>query len=230
MSASPPALFSPARQPHRLRSRAFTLVEVVLAIGIVAVAFVALLGLLPTGLGLFRDAMNATVSSQIAQRVLTDAQQTDFDTLIDHIPREDPTGEFNDLTFQAPTRNQPALRYFDDQGTEVIPANPNTLTPAEKRRIIYYVNTRITVHATRPKATVRGANNTGPDAFDFAMVTVEVAANPGNKTIPIRINPPSAKDETDALRNLFKPTPGITITTYSTMVARNQPFVPTTSS
>jgi uncharacterized protein (TIGR02598 family) len=195
----------------------------VLAIGIVAVAFVALLGLLPTGLGLFRDAMNSTVSSQIAQRVLTDAQQTDFDILIDGIARDENT--WDDFTFRAPTRARPALRYFDDQGTEVIPVNPASLSATEKRRILYHVNTRISVRASRPKAAVRGATNSGQDAVDLALVTVEVAANPGNKTIPIRISPPAADDENEPLRNLFKPTPGVTISTYSTMVARNQPFV-----
>ncbi len=76
----------------------FSLVEVTMAIGIVAFTFVAIFGLLPVGLGTFRSAMNASVQTQIVQRVVADAQQTDFDTLLNK-----------------PTEN----RYFDDEGNDL---------------------------------------------------------------------------------------------------------------
>jgi len=72
-------------------------VEFVLAIGVVSFAFVGLLGLLPVGLNNFGAALDTSVRSQIAQRFISDAEQTDFDTL----------------------QNQAAVvRYFDDEGTE----------------------------------------------------------------------------------------------------------------
>ena len=47
----------------------FSLVEVVIAVGVAAFALVALLGLLPSGLKTFKSTMNTAVGSQIAQRV-----------------------------------------------------------------------------------------------------------------------------------------------------------------
>lgn len=65
--------------PSRFQvQRAFTLVEIVLAIGIVAFAFVAIMGMLPVGLATFNNAVDATVEAQIAQQVFADAQQVKF--------------------------------------------------------------------------------------------------------------------------------------------------------
>lgn len=90
--------FPPEAAWRNRRKRAFSLVEVTLAIGIIAFAFVAIFGLVPIGLGSFRAALDTSVRAQIAQRLATEAQQTDFDTLLKDAKR---------------------LRYFDDEGTEV---------------------------------------------------------------------------------------------------------------
>ena len=52
-------------------STSFTLVEVVLAIGIVAFAIVAIFGVLPVGLSASHSSQDDTRSGQIAQDVLT---------------------------------------------------------------------------------------------------------------------------------------------------------------
>jgi len=67
--------------PHPRRLAAFSLIEVILAIGIVALAFIPLLGLLPTGLQSFRSAVDQTVASQIAQKIAGEAQQSDFENI-----------------------------------------------------------------------------------------------------------------------------------------------------
>jgi uncharacterized protein (TIGR02598 family) len=101
----------------------FTLVEVVLAIGIIAFAFIPLLGLLPLGLDVSRQAIDTTVQAQIAQQLTTQAQQTDFSLL---------------STFASNSINTPY--YFDDQGNKatssdrriyeaVISATSNTALP-----------------------------------------------------------------------------------------------------
>ncbi|MEA3211554.1 MAG: hypothetical protein QOE70_4611 [Chthoniobacter sp.] len=96
-SQVPPQL--PARSPRRQNSlRAFSLIEITLAIGIVAFAFVALFGLLPVGLNVFRGALDTSVRSQIVQRLVADAQQADFDVL---------------------KSKGDSFRYFDDEGTEI---------------------------------------------------------------------------------------------------------------
>jgi uncharacterized protein (TIGR02598 family) len=74
---------------------AFSLVEVVIAVGVAAFALVALLGLLPSGLKTFKSTMNTAVGSQIAQRVFNDMQIADW----------------KDLTN--------TVRYFDEQGNEL---------------------------------------------------------------------------------------------------------------
>lgn len=77
---------------------AFSLIEVVLCLGIIAFAFVSMFGLLPVGLSTFREAMDNSLGSQITQRLVNEAQQTDYPTLI---------------------ATAVTLRYFDDQGKEV---------------------------------------------------------------------------------------------------------------
>lgn len=196
--------------------RAFSLVEVTLSIGVVAFAFVSLFALIPVGLDTFREGMGTTVGAQIAQRVIAEAQQTDFDLLIDHISREDSTQD--GLTFRAPARNDERLRYFDEQGSEVIPLNPASLTGAEKQKIIYHVNTRVMIRTPRPGT---GVNR---NAIDLATVTVQVATNPGNREIPI--HNAAAGDASEPERNLFKPDTKMSISTWSAMIARNQPSIP----
>jgi uncharacterized protein (TIGR02598 family) len=63
------------------RISAFSLVEVAMSLGIVAFAFTALMGMLPIGLTLFRNAADTSVTTRIVQKVSGDLQQADFDTI-----------------------------------------------------------------------------------------------------------------------------------------------------
>jgi len=62
----------------RRSSAGFTLVETVIAMGIVAFAMLGILGLVPVGLTNFREAMNNTAESQIIQGVSNDILLTDY--------------------------------------------------------------------------------------------------------------------------------------------------------
>lgn len=93
--------FSPTRLARIKARGGFTLVEVVLAIGIIAFAFIPLMGLLPLGLDVSRQAIDTTVQSQIVQQLTTEAQQTDFSGLSD---------------FAKSTTTHPY--YYDDQGNK----------------------------------------------------------------------------------------------------------------
>ena len=73
----------------------FSLIEVVLAVGVAAFALVTIMGLLPAGLSTFKNSMNTAVGSQIAQRVFNDLQVADF------------------------TYIQNTNRYFDEQGNDL---------------------------------------------------------------------------------------------------------------
>ena len=185
------------RQTPGLASAAFSLVEVTVAIGIVAFAFVAIFALLPTGMRVFRQSINTTVTSQIAQRILNDAQQTDFEALI--------KDGGNSVILGAHATGRKAVRFFDDQGNE-----QTSSTDA-----IYWANTRITPATPLP--------NTGIAAQDvpyLATVTVQVAHNPANAA-PV-LSSASADNQAKPLRNLWTNNPVGEITTYSALVSRNQ--------
>ena len=64
-------------RPHSGKA-AFSLIEVTLAIGIIAFAFVALFGLLPTGLQTFRAAIDTSNETWILQSINSMVQTTDF--------------------------------------------------------------------------------------------------------------------------------------------------------
>lgn len=91
--------------------RAFSLVEVVLALGVVSFAFVGVLGLMPVGLKSFRTAMETNMQSLLSQRVAGEAQRSRFADL--------KAGDFSSLNFP---------QYFDDQGSPVAgPSDPGCL-------------------------------------------------------------------------------------------------------
>src|SRR5436190_20884425 len=104
---------SPAETPvlpgyFRVRSTSgFSLVEVVLAIGVVSFAFVTLFGLLPSGLTMFRKAMDISVGAQIFQKIVDDARQTDFSTLVDSTNTSTST---TPVTFRGPQMAKHTLR------------------------------------------------------------------------------------------------------------------------
>lgn len=193
-----PPLFS---LNSKRQNAAFSLVEVTIAIGIVAFGFVAIFGLLPTGMTIFRQSINTTVTAQIAQRIINDARQTDFDALI--------TDAGNSTIALSPANmtGRKAVRYFDDQGNEVA-----------KISAIYWVNTRITRATPLPSV---GGNS---DLEDLAMVTIQVANNPGGQDLEMVSG--SASDQNTPLRNLWSgnttSSVPVQILTYSALVSRNQ--------
>lgn len=63
------------------RAEAFSLVEVTLALGIVAVSLLSLLGLLPAGLGVLRESMDQTLHAQIVQRISAGLVSSEFAAL-----------------------------------------------------------------------------------------------------------------------------------------------------
>jgi|GEM_PF-1233228 len=63
------------------QKRAFSLVEVVLALGLVSFAVIAILGLIPTGLTTLRQAMNQTVEAQIVKSIGARAVTANFTNL-----------------------------------------------------------------------------------------------------------------------------------------------------
>ena len=65
----------------KITSPAFTLVEVVLALGVVSFAVVTLLALIPTGMSVFQQAQTNNVETQIVQQINTELQNAPFSSL-----------------------------------------------------------------------------------------------------------------------------------------------------
>ena len=80
MHSAPPPV-NPSLAPKPRQSQGFSLVEVALALGIVAFAFVSLFGLLPVGLTTFRNAIDTTNESRIVQSFVSKVIATDFENL-----------------------------------------------------------------------------------------------------------------------------------------------------
>jgi len=185
-----------------------------LAIGVIAFAFIAIFGLIPSGLRIFRQAMDASVGSQIAQRVVSDAQQTDFDQLI--------TDEGGNTITGVNATGRKAVRYFDEQGNELLNSD-GSIPQSAPPKAIYHVNTRITPATTLPKKGTSTADNA-----NLATVTIQVAYNPGN--LPLVLEEGSPSDQDKPMRNLWTgafqrnktDTAAAPILVYSTLVSKNK--------
>lgn len=111
----------------------FSLIEVVMAIGIVSFAFVAIFGLIPIGLTNFRNAMDVSLVSQIAQQVVSDVEQTGLS--------------------QLQSNNFP-IRYFNDQGVQVGDEN-NRPSASAMAQVIYQVK----VSVQSPSPAIAGSSS-----------------------------------------------------------------------
>ena len=198
--------FQTSPRPAR-REGGFSLVEVSLSVAIVGFGFAGLLGLMTSGLTQFRTSMDATISAQIAQRVLADAQQADFTVLVDAaaLGKKQPDPQF---TFRAPRVDAPAFRFFDAQGDELHAEPEGGLSPAEATAAVYQVNVRVRPFAQVPRA----AQVTQPQ---LAQVTVQVAHLPAAQ-------PFGVETEAGPRQNLFKARPSAAIYTFAALVGRNE--------
>jgi uncharacterized protein (TIGR02598 family) len=166
-----------------------------MAIAVIAVAFVALLGLLPAGMSAYRSAAATSAATQIFEKVLADARQTDFSKLV--YPG---VGQPAKPVSAANTFREPHLRYFDQDGEEVVPKSAGAPSADEVAKIVYHANTRIVTNSKVPE---------GHLGLYLATLTVQIATNPGN--LPLSFD----GDQ------LFVPTPGIQIRTFSVQLAKN---------
>lgn len=199
----------------------FSLVEVVLAVGVIAFAFVAILGLLPAGLTQFRQAMDNSVASQIGQRIIMDAQLSDFDTLTNSVAgivqKRDAssTAYFRARSFAASdtSKSNPLyIRYFDEQGNEIV---PQSAVPSAKEAasIVYHVNTRIVPAPSLPGNDPSAPQDLGSaTGVNLVTILVQVAFNPSGKTLPI--------DNTTLMFDLTKQK-GLPVRNYSAQIGRN---------
>lgn len=157
---------------------AFSLVEIMLAIAVIAFAFIGLLGLLPAGLTTFRQAMDTSVGAQIAQRIAGEIQETDYATLLKNCQPDLST--FQDSDDQAGLLPR---RFFDDQGNEIKVVNSEQLTDEERLKILYEVVVRVSRARRVPVGTA--ANGSRAGSKNLATLTIQVANNPAGTPLPL---------------------------------------------
>lgn len=214
------------RQP-----RAFSLVEVVLSIGVIAFAFIGVFSLLPAGMNAFREGMDASISAEIAQRIISEAEQSNFDALvpsggnpIDGVTVGGSAGQFYALP----------LRYFDDQGTELGVSDTSTsvptLTPDERDRVVYTVRVRGSLpgdadptaqggdcFTSLPASADAEYPNTTPFKPRFTtFLTIQVTKNPNRLVLDSFIDPASFLISSTIAKGKSLP-----VKTFSAIVARN---------
>ena len=188
--------------------------ETALATAILGVVLIGLIGMIPSGTQRFQAAMDISLAAQISQRILHDAEESEFDTLIDKsaLPG-DPEGKSycsQHFTFRSPRVTAPGWRYFDVQGSEIVTTG-GELTAAQRRMVVYYVNVRIMPRAVLP--TINESSS------QVALLTVQVARNPGH--LPLEFWPGEAADADSPERNLIKPGK-VPLYTHTALIGRNQ--------
>jgi len=156
--------------------------------------------------------MDTTIGSQIAQKVINEAIQTDFDILVDNANlKRDTSGDVTpaNFTFRGPLIAASAFRYFDDQGNE--------LATSGSAKAVYHVLTRI-----NPQVPLPGVGPAVPDLRNLAQVTVQVVKNPGNAQVNVVAQPKNGTDSQNTpLRNLVDPAQKLPTYTAVVLVPRN---------
>ncbi len=204
-------------KPSLKRETGFSLVEVTLALAIVAITLVALLGLLSPGLSNFRAAIDTQIAGEIFQRVAADAQETDFDTLIQSGTATEKGGTGR-LFYRLP------LRHFDNEGTEVKVANADKPTSGEARTIVYTVRVRGSLpgdpdpakHTSSYGTSLPAAAGSRFNPRDLSFLTVQIAGTGGTRALA-----PLIDSQTFLISPALAAKSSMPVRTYATIVARN---------
>lgn len=136
------------KSPQKIltRSAAFSLVEVILALGLVTFAVTVIVGLLPVGLTSINQSMNQTIEAQILRSISSQSVVADFRSLAT-------SGLYFDREGQPTTM---ANAYYDVRVTTNAPVYPGSTEAAGLRESI--VTLKIEMIA-RPSSTAAGSTN-----------------------------------------------------------------------
>ena len=193
--------------------------EVSLALVVVAIALVALLGLLPSGMSNFRTALDSQIAGEIFQRVVADAQETDFDPLIKSGTDTEKGGASLQF-YRLP------LRHFDNQGTEVKVADANapTLIEAREMGILYSVRVRGSLpgdpdpakHMPNFATSLPGVAAPRFNPRGLTFLTVQIAVTSGTRALA-----PLVDAQTFLISPSLASKSQLQVRTYVAVVARN---------
>jgi len=97
--------------PRTSSVRGFSLIEVVMALGIVSFSMLAIMGVLPLGLSTLQDSVNQTATAIISQQIRSELQQVSFDSTV----------AFNITQFD--TTSSGYYEYYTYDGVKTVQAN-----------------------------------------------------------------------------------------------------------
>ncbi len=105
-SPESPVLNDPIKPATRAARRAFSLIETVISVAIVATVMISLLAMLPLGIDSLSEAKETDIQARIMQSIISEVQMT---------------GWTINESFEANLRDKfpTQVRYFDDEGNEV---------------------------------------------------------------------------------------------------------------
>ena len=147
----------PYRSRIAWRVSAFTLVEVALAIAIVAFVLVVLAGVWPSGEDRLKGAIDLTIAAQLAQRISAEVELADFADVLHEAEIAQPP---------APAMGALPRRYFSYAGREVAQDDPAR---------IYEVLTRV---SHREQLPLQVSKNGRWNAQGQLVLTIEVVVSP----------------------------------------------------
>jgi uncharacterized protein (TIGR02598 family) len=150
-----------------VRTPAFSLVEVTLALGIAAFCLMAVFGLMPVGVQTNRNATSQTASTSILANVVSDLRRAP-------IPRPTPSPQQSSLyKIMIPAaggaNGTPQIFYFDENGrfaTSLAAPSPSPWVPRYQLRVTFP-----TPPANNPGSTYADLKITWPAAADPSTIT-----------------------------------------------------------
>jgi hypothetical protein len=159
--------------------------------------------------------MDAQTVGEIFQRVVADAQETDFDTLLASKVENGGTGS---QYYRLP------LRHFDNQGTEVKVTNPDAPTAAEAQAILYTVRVRGSQpgdpdpgnHSADFATSLPGSAAPRFNPRDLTFLTIQVAGTGGTRQLGPMVDSASFLISPSLAAKAAMP-----VRTYAAIVARN---------
>ncbi len=144
---------------RRQARRGFSLIEITLSLGIIAFAFVALFGLLPMGLSVFRTSVDAANEMWIMQDLNTMVQVTEWP-------------QVKKLSFE----ESGEIYYYDEEGRLVDSEKNASQEPAVQFKRLYAVKLVVDDFA-RPSASNSEGNT---DVLPNTLRVIAVFAHKGN--------------------------------------------------
>ena len=187
-----PPRFQRSARALKSDESAFSLVEITLAIGIIAFAFVALFGLLPTGLSVFRQSIDSANEMWIMQNLNTMIQVTDWS--------KDPgTGDSKVLSLSY--ANGGLIYFYDEEGRLVDTSRSLEATgdaAAELKRL--YAVKLVIDRVERPGGGVGASDRYMPNTYRVSTVFAPY-------TNPIAVEQFKSINDPDDLKALDKGSP-----------------------